>query len=221
MEKIANETFLKNIEIKVILPDDLWPVVGDPTQLHQVLLNLCVNARDAMPHGGRLTLSAENVMIDAHYAGLAAEAKPGSYVLLQIEDNGVGIAPEIVERIFDPSLPPRTSARARGSDFPPPWPSSKVTAGSSKCTANWGAARNSKSICRRTRGRRGEAGGATPMELPRGNGELILVVDDESSVRQVTRQTLEAFGYRVILAVDGVWRRWRRIAGRPEKSRWS
>jgi len=70
LEKIVNETFLKNIQVRTIIPHNLWTVLGDPTQIHQVLLNLCVNARDAMPTGGALTISAENLTLDAHYAGL-------------------------------------------------------------------------------------------------------------------------------------------------------
>ena len=88
--------------------------MGDPTQLHQVLLNLCVNARDAMPGGGTLTICAENVMIDAHYAGLNSEAKPGPYVLLQVEDSGAGIAPENVEKIFDPFFTTKEIGKGTG-----------------------------------------------------------------------------------------------------------
>jgi len=98
IEKIANDTFLKNIQIKTLVPHNLWSVVGDPTQLHQVLLNLCVNARDAMPNGGKLTISAENRTFDQQYAGLNLDAKPGPYVFINVEDSGTGVPPEIMEK---------------------------------------------------------------------------------------------------------------------------
>ena len=91
IEKIVTETFFKSIQVRTIIRPDLWTVAGDPTQLHQVLLNLCVNARDAMPEGGVLTLSAENVTIDAHYAAMNPEAKQGPCVILGVEDSGTGM----------------------------------------------------------------------------------------------------------------------------------
>ncbi len=114
MEKISRDTFPKNIVIKTSAPADLWTVFGDPTQLHQVLLNLCVNARDAMPDGGQLTISAENRELDAHYAGLNPESKPGPYVFLQVEDTGTGIPAEIIEKIFDPFFTTKEIGKGTG-----------------------------------------------------------------------------------------------------------
>ncbi len=102
IEKITTDTFLKNIDIRTTIPPELWPVSGDPTQLHQVLMNLCVNARDAMPNGGLLNISGCNVTLDAHYAALNIEAHPGPYVFIQIEDNGIGIPAPVIKQIFDP-----------------------------------------------------------------------------------------------------------------------
>ena len=93
LKGIISETFPRNITIVAEVPDQLWPVLGDPSQLHQVLLNLAVNARDAMLQGGTLTLAASNVTLDAQYAGMSREARPGPYVLLQVTDTGVGIPP--------------------------------------------------------------------------------------------------------------------------------
>src|SRR6185436_13373281 len=95
IERIVNDTFLKNIDLRTSIPDDLWSVSGDPIQLHQVLLNLCVNARDAMPHGGRLLIAAENVTVDAALAGAQLDAKAGPHVRLRVQDSGPGIAPKI------------------------------------------------------------------------------------------------------------------------------
>ena len=203
MEKIANETFLKSIRIHTSLPDDLWPVVGDPTQVHQVLLNLCVNARDAMPNGGRLTLTAENVAIDAHYAGLTGEAKPGPYVLLQVEDDGAGIAPEVLEKIFDPFFTTKEIGKGTGLGLSTTMAIVKSHGGFIQVSSELGSGTKFKVYLPALEGAPREESGATEVKLPRGDGELILVVDDEFSVRQITKQTLEAFGYRVVLAVDG------------------
>ncbi|HKB90436.1 MAG TPA: PAS domain-containing protein, partial [Opitutaceae bacterium] len=102
IEDIARKTFPRSIRLLTEMQDGLWPVLGDITQLHQVLLNLAVNARDAMPVGGTLTFSAQNLVIDQQYAGTSREALPGSYVMLSVSDTGQGIAPEIRERIFEP-----------------------------------------------------------------------------------------------------------------------
>jgi PAS domain S-box-containing protein len=202
IEKIARDTFLKHIEVRTSLPNDLWTVVGDATQLHQVLLNLCVNARDAMPEGGRLTISASNLTIDAHYAGLNAEARPGPYVFLQIEDTGTGIPPEMIEKIFDPFFTTKEVGKGTGLGL-------STSMGIIK--SHGGFIRVYSELRKGTKFRvylPAQTGAAAETvdqsaEMPRGHGELILVVDDESSVREITRQTLEAFGYRVVLASDG------------------
>ena len=114
MEKIARDTFPSDIQIRSIIPHDLWTIQGDPTQIHQVLLNLCVNARDAMPRGGALTISAENRALDEHYAALEADAAPGPYVYIQVEDTGTGIPPEVIEKIFDPFFTTKEVGKGTG-----------------------------------------------------------------------------------------------------------
>lgn len=203
IEKFANETFLKTIQVRSEIPADLWTVQGDPTQLHQVLLNLCVNARDAMPGGGQLKLSACNVMLDEHYAGLNGEGPPGPYILIQVEDTGSGMSPEVIERIFEPFFTTKELGKGTGLGL-------STTLGIIK--NHGGFVRVHSEVGKGTRfsvhlpsQAQPEADTAVPirLELPRGNGELVLVVDDEHEVRQITRQTLEAFGYRVLLAADG------------------
>src|SRR5689334_2240652 len=98
--KILKDTLPKSIEVSCETPDDLWLVAGDATQLHQVVMNLCVNARDAMPQGGRLTIKAENLRLDDNYARMNLEAKSGPYTLITISDTGAGIPPEVIDKIF-------------------------------------------------------------------------------------------------------------------------
>jgi PAS domain S-box-containing protein len=201
--KIARETFLKNIQVRTNVPKDLWTVMGDPTQLHQVLLNLCVNARDAMPNGGKLTISAENVTLDAHYAGLNIEARPGPYVFVEVEDNGCGIPPGIMEKIFDPFFTTKEVGKGTGLGLSTSLAIVKSHGGFIRVYSEMGKGTKFHiNLPARTAESAAEAVERTAA-LPLGNGELILVVDDEESVRTITRQTLEAFGYRVVLASEG------------------
>jgi len=203
IQKIANDTFLKNIQVKSDVPDDLWTVTGDPTQLHQVLLNLCVNARDAMPTGGLLTISAQNLVLDAHYAALEIEASPGPYVFIQIEDTGSGMPPDLIEKIFDPFFTTKEIGKGTGLGLSTSLAIVKNHDGFLRVYSEMGKGTRFKLYFpAQTQTSVAPAEEETP-ELPRGSGELILVVDDEASVRQITQQTLEAFGYRVVLASDG------------------
>jgi PAS domain S-box-containing protein len=203
IEKIANETFHKDIRVINNIPSDLWTVKGDPTQLHQVVLNLCVNGRDAMPHGGKLTISARNVMLDEHYAAMNVEAKSGPYVVMQVEDTGVGMRPEIVERIFEPFFTTKELGKGTGLGLSTSMAIVKSHGGflQVKSEVHYGSsfsvflpAMVDQLHPHPTR---------KEHHMPRGNGECVLVIDDEEAVRQITQQTLEAFGYRVLIAADG------------------
>ncbi len=203
IEKIVNETFFKHIEIRSTVPLDLWTVPGDPTQLHQVLLNLCVNARDAMPGGGTLTLSAENLILDAHYAGTNPDVRPGPYVLLQVTDNGSGMPPELIEKIFDPFFTTKEIGNGTGLGLSTTQAIVKSHAGFIQVESKPGTGTKFKIYLPAWTEAPSPAAAELVATMPRGQGELILVVDDEASVREITRQTLEAFGYRVVLAGDG------------------
>ena len=202
IEKIMRDTFLKHIRVRTIVSRELWTVLGDPTQLHQVLLNLCVNARDAMPEGGTLTLVVDNVVLDEDEASQDLDARPGPYVSLQVEDSGSGILPADIERIFDPFFTTKEVGKGTGLG---------LSTSLAIVRSHGGFIRVSSELTKGTRFRvflpaQTEPASATDLHvaaMPRGDGELILVVDDEPSVRQITKQTLEAFGYRVALASDG------------------
>ncbi|HUR21421.1 MAG TPA: ATP-binding protein [Vicinamibacterales bacterium] len=102
IEAIVRSTFPKTIQLRASTSPDLWAVAGDPTQLHQVLLNLCTNARDAMPAGGQISITARNMTFDLHDAAMHIDAAPGPYVMIQVNDGGSGIPPSIIGKIFDP-----------------------------------------------------------------------------------------------------------------------
>jgi PAS domain S-box-containing protein len=126
--KIIEETFPKDIQLEMAVSPILWTLTADPTQLHQVLMNLVLNARDAMPHGGKLTITASNIELDAAFAAINLEARQGYYVIITVSDDGTGIPDEIRERIFDPFFTTRSWAREQVLACRPRWESSAVTA---------------------------------------------------------------------------------------------
>lgn len=203
IQKIANETFLKNIVVRTTIPGDLWLVRGDPTQLHQILLNLSVNARDAMPRGGNLTLSASNVILDEHYAGMNLDAKPGPFVIIDVEDTGSGMSPEVIERIFEPFYTTKDPGKGTGLGLSTTLAILKSHGGFVRVYSEIGRGTKFRVYLPARPDAKPESNEVSDTGLLRGSGQLILVVDDESAIREITRQTLEAAGYRVLLAGDG------------------
>ncbi len=201
---IMRETFPKSISIKEDIPKDIWTIVGDPTNLHQLVLNLCVNARDAMPDGGTINIKAENKVIDEHYSRMHLEAKPGRFVMLNVEDTGCGIPPAVLEHIFEPFFTTKEVGKGTGLGLSTVHTIVKSHGGFANVYSEVGkgttfriylpTAKETSDIKPKLE---------KPKEMLLGNGELILVVDDESSIQQITKHTLEAHGYRVITASDG------------------
>ncbi len=202
IEKMAGETFPKTIKVHTKAASDLWSVSGDATQLHQVLLNLVVNARDAMPDGGVLTIAAANVELDGDYSRLNVDAKPGPYVMLSVTDTGTGIAPAVVEKIFEPFFTTKEVGKGTGLGLSTTHAIVKSHGGFVHVYSELGKGSVFKVYLPASRGM-AEAAGPRAQAIPVGNGELILVVDDEASIREIAKETLESYGYRVILAADG------------------
>jgi PAS domain S-box-containing protein len=201
-QKIIQETFPKNIDLLVDLPTDLWLTAADATLLHQVFLNLCVNARDAMPKGGSLNITAENLEIDENYARMNLEAEAGAYVVITISDTGMGIPAEIVDRIFDPFFTTKDIGKGTGLGLSTVMGVIKSHHGFISVYSEMGKGTRFKVYLPAT-----EDSNLDPVvknELLFGNGELILVVDDELAVQEVTKATLETHGYQTILANDGI-----------------
>jgi PAS domain S-box-containing protein len=203
VERIVNDTFLKNIDVSTCAPAGLWTVSGDPIQLHQVLLNLCVNARDAMPSGGTLLLSAENVTLDEVFAGANIDAKQGPHVVLKVRDSGVGIAREMVGRIFEPFFTTKDLSKGTGLGLSTSLAIVKSHGGFMRVESALGKGAEFSVYLPAQTASPSEPPRKKSADLPRGSGELILVVDDEAPVRFVTRRMLETYGYRVLLAADG------------------
>ena len=203
VKRMADETFLKSIDVRLELADDLWIVEGDSTQLHQVLLNLCVNARDALPGGGTLVLSAHNLLLDDQGAREFVDAAIGPYVVIEVIDTGVGMTAETLDRAFEPFFTTKGIGEGTGLGLATSQAIVKRHHGLMRVTSEPGTGTAVTVFLPANPGMsRVERpdGGA---HLVRGGGELVLVVDDEEAVRRITQQTLETFGYRVLLAADG------------------
>jgi PAS domain S-box-containing protein len=204
VELIAQNTFPKNITIETDVARDLALVTGDPTQLNQVLLNLGVNARDAMPNGGRLGFSARNTRIDEQQAALPRGLTSGRYVLVEVTDTGCGMTQEIVDRIFEPFYTTKELGKGTGLGLSTALGIVRSHRGCINVTSETGRGSTFQIFLPvQTISAAPAPAAAEPVALPRGRGELILVVDDEATILGITRQTLESFGYRVITAGDG------------------
>ena len=203
MVSIMNETFPRQIGIAQEIYSDLWPIVGDATQLHQVLMNLCVNARDAMPDGGRITLKGRNAELTEQDLRLHPTLKPGRYVILSVIDSGPGIPPEICARIFDPFF--TTKAVGKGTGLGLSTVLGIVKSHGGFITLDTELGRGAAFHIHLPSAELIELVPTVPVvpSLPSGRGELILVVDDELAVRVATQQVLERNGYRVLTAADG------------------
>jgi PAS domain S-box-containing protein len=201
--KILADTLPKNIEITFSIVPDLWPVSGDATQLHQVLMNLCVNARDAMPHGGKLRIEAENIEIDEHYARMSVEAKPGKYVTVAVVDTGGGIPEQNLTKIFDPFFTTKEYGRGTGLGLSTVAGIVRSHGGFLNVYSEVGRGAQFKVYLPAIESAQAAPAKTTRSDLPAGNGELVLVIDDENAIREVARETLNAFGYRAIVANDG------------------
>jgi PAS domain S-box-containing protein len=202
--KIARDTFPKSITTVVRAGDNPWPVLADPTQMHQLFMNLCVNARDAMPSGGTLTVVVEGVVLDEVYAGMNVDAKPGPYVLVRVEDTGEGIAQGIQDRIFEPFFTTKGPGLGTGLGLSTCHAIVRSHGGFIHLYSEVGKGTRFKVYLPAEVSRSISAVAAIHQtQLPRGSGELILVVDDEEGVRQLTGRTLERFGYSVVVAANG------------------
>jgi two-component system, cell cycle sensor histidine kinase and response regulator CckA len=202
IQQIIRETFPKTIEVKTQITPNLWNIIGDTTQLHQVLMNLCVNARDAMPKGGWITITADNFAIDEHYAKMNIEAHIGNHVVITVRDTGIGMSQEIQDRIFEPFFTTKELGKGTGLGLATVLGIVKSHNGFININSEIDKGSEFKIYLPAQ-----DVTEITDLQeggLPGGNGELILVVDDEPAIRDITKTSLENYNYKAITACDGI-----------------
>jgi two-component system, cell cycle sensor histidine kinase and response regulator CckA len=202
VKQIVNETFPKSIEVRMNIEPDLWPVYVDATQLHQVLMNLCVNAHDAMPDGGTLSISAENFFIDENFAQMNLDARVGPYSVITVADTGTGIPPELLNKIFDPFFTTKEPEKGTGLGLSTVMSIIKNYGGFMNVYSQVGQGTRFQLYLPAVQ--EPETHCVEDLELPPGHGELILVVDDEAAICEITKATLETHNYKVLIASDGL-----------------
>jgi two-component system cell cycle sensor histidine kinase/response regulator CckA len=200
---MMEQTFPKSIRVSDAVESGLWPIKANPTQLHQVLLNLCVNARDAMPRGGTLTIRASNCELGESEAAGIHGGRPGNFLRLQVEDTGTGISGEIIDRIWEPFFTTKEEGQGTGLGLSTVRSIVESHQGGVALSTEMGRgtvfqiflpAEPPEEIVPRLTG---------AWAVPRGTGELIVVADDDVNVRDITAATLSNHGYHVLAAANG------------------
>jgi two-component system cell cycle sensor histidine kinase/response regulator CckA len=200
---LAQNTFPKSISVVSQIPADTWPVMANPSQIHQVLLNLCVNARDAMPDGGTLTISLSNRVLTAEEATKLPDAISGNWLVIEVTDTGTGIPPEVLPRIFDAFFTTKAADKGTGLGLNTVRTIVNAHHGFIQVETKLGKGTTMRILLPACSDPEAEA---TPKarSLLKGNGELILLVDDDSNLRDTLEVLLLQSGYRVMPCADGV-----------------
>jgi len=202
--RITRETFPRSIETQIRTPRETCMVLGDATQLHQVLMNLCVNARDAMPHGGLLTVELKKLQLDEAAIGIHPRAKPGAYVVIAVSDTGTGIALDLMDKIFDPFFTTKPLGHGTGLGLPTVLGIAEKHGGFVCVDSPPGQGATFRVFLPAAAVDGDTPGGDSfPAAPAKGHGELVLVVDDEPAVRRIASTFLNRYGYRTLTAADG------------------
>ncbi|MCI0487646.1 MAG: PAS domain S-box protein [Blastocatellia bacterium] len=204
IEKMLKGTLPKSIVLEISIEEGLWSAIGNVVQMHQVIMNLCVNARDAMPEGGRLLVAAENVQLDETEAQAIKDAWPGQYVSIRVADTGTGIPARILGNIFDPFFTTKRENEGTGLGLAMVANIVNDHKGFIDVTSEVGKGTEFRIYIPATEAMQESPVEQPSLELPTGHGELILVADDEAAVQEITKEVLEAFGYRTLTASDGM-----------------
>lgn len=204
LQRILTATFPSAIRLALLVPPDVWKVRGNSTQLHQALLNLCVNARDAMPEGGELTLAVDNVELGAEEAAAMPRGRPGEFVLFVVSDTGSGIPPELIPRLFDPFVTTKPVGKGTGLGLASVARIVDSHEGFVALRSEVGLGTTFEVYVPRAATTNTAMTNAAAAPVPVGQGRTVLLVEDEAAAREVLRTVLHDAGYRVLTATDGV-----------------
>jgi two-component system, cell cycle sensor histidine kinase and response regulator CckA len=203
IQRIAQSTFPRTVSVRVDIERHLWTVHADPTQLHQVILNLLVNARDAMPDGGTVTVSARNLP-QAEAGKLQPDLPAADYLLLEVSDTGTGIPPEYREKVFEPFFTSKEVGHGTGLGLATCFGIVKNHKGTIDFETEVGRGTTFRVLLPSAGEKAGES--HTPRALPSpelGGGEVVLIIDDEAAVREITKMVLGQRAYQVVTAENG------------------
>ncbi len=203
ISKIIQETFPKSIQLRVDIHDEVCEVLGDPTQIHQILLNLCVNARDAMPQGGILTLSVRNLHLDQPALVDKTEHPAGPYVAFEVADTGTGMGPEVLAKIFTPFFTTKPVGQGTGLGLSTVRDIARNHGGFVQVRSQSGQGSRFTVYFPAPEGQTAETAAVDSPPVALGRGELVLVADDEQSILKLAKHILETHGYRALTASDG------------------
>ncbi len=202
MDGLLRRSIGEHVEVEFIRAAGLWPALVDPAQLEGAILNLALNARDAMPDGGRLTIETANASLDSDYAEHEVDLVPGQYVLVAVSDTGTGIAPEHLTRVFDPFFTTKPRGRGTGLGLSMVYGFAKQSGGHVKIYSELGSGTTVRMYLPRAATVHEEAPAPVPHPVA-GGGETVLLVEDDALVRRFAEETLTSLGYRVIGASNG------------------
>jgi CheY-like chemotaxis protein len=205
MTSLLDRTLGEKTQVTVKIGRELWPIETDPAQVESALANLAINARDAMPGGGKLTIETANTALDAAYAAENPDAAAGDYVMLAVTDSGTGIAPEDLGRVFEPFFTTKGPGKGSGLGLSMVYGFMKQSGGHIKIYSEIGHGTVVRLYFPRT-GTAAAASAAPEAPAPQesaANGELILVVEDNADVRRTAVSQLRDLGYRTLEAASG------------------
>ena len=201
MEELLHRTLGEQVVLETHLTGGLWAAFTDANQLESALLNLCINARDAMPHGGRLMVETDNVALDQRYTRDHPELEPGDYVVLSVTDTGAGMSASTIEKVFEPFFTTKPVGQGTGLGLSMIYGFARQSGGHVRIYSELGRGTTVKLLIPRSHSEV-EALTETPRAAPRGLGETVMVVEDDPAVRLIVTEVLEELGYGAIEAVD-------------------
>jgi two-component system, cell cycle sensor histidine kinase and response regulator CckA len=202
-QKVARDTFPRSIQIVTHFGKNTRPILGNRTQLYQAIMNLCLNARDAMPNGGILQIETNNVTLDEEFVGRHPPAAPGEYLMLKINDNGVGIPEDILDKIFDPFFTTKEIGKGTGLGLSTVLGIVKRHGGFLTVSSRLGRGTKFALYLPTIDLAASGTGPSIPPVFPKGDGKLVLLVDDERVMRDITASILKKNGYQILSAADG------------------